>query len=130
MENLRDFDKLEVYQECRKLRIQMRDLCRLLPKDEQYSMMSQLRRSSRSVTANIAEGHGRWYYKENIAFCRKARGSLKETLDHLTAAFDEGYINREQLALYKQTYDSCLRLINGYIKYLKSAGHQKEEKVG
>ncbi len=91
------------------------------PTEEKYLLTSQILRSSRSVTANIAEGHGRYYFKETVKFCRTSRGSLEETLEHLIAAFDEGYISKETLNEFKTTYDDCLRLLNGYIRYLKSS---------
>lgn len=45
---------------------------------EKYELVSQMRRASRSVTHNIAEGYGRFHYQENIRFCRISRGSLHE----------------------------------------------------
>jgi len=62
------------------------------PSIENFSLTSQIRRSSRSVGNIIAEGFGRFHYKENVQFCRMARGSLNETLDHGIIAKDEGYI--------------------------------------
>ncbi len=88
------------------------------PEEEKYLLKSQIIRSSRSVTANIAEGHGRFYHKETIKYCRNARGSLEETLEHLITAFDEEYITKEILENMKTIYDNCMRLINGYIRYL------------
>lgn len=48
-----------------------------------------------------------------------ARGSLSETLDHLIVALDNNLISEEDLQLFQVEYDSCLRLLNGYIQYLK-----------
>jgi four helix bundle protein len=48
-----------------------------------------------------------------------ARGSLSETLDHLIIAFDDKLINEEELQSFKAEYESCLKLLNGYIQYLK-----------
>ena len=59
-------------------------------------LIDQVIRSSRSITANIAEGHGRYHYQENIQFCRTARGSLTESLDHLICALDEGFIDNSK----------------------------------
>jgi len=49
-----------------------------------------------------------------------ARGSLTETYDHLIVALDEKIITDEILQAFQQEYESCLRLINGYIQYLKT----------
>ena len=83
------FEELDVWKECRKLRKEISKLVKLFPIEEKFKLVDQIVRSSRSTTANIAEGHGRFHYQENIQFCRQARGSLNETLDHLICAFDE-----------------------------------------
>lgn len=54
----------------------------LLPVEEKWNLKQQLRRSSLSISANIAEGHGQFYYQDNVRFCYNARGSLEETLCH------------------------------------------------
>jgi four helix bundle protein len=55
-----------------------------LPTEEKYNVISQMRRAALSVTNNIAEGHGRYHFQENIQFLRQSRGSLDELLDDLT----------------------------------------------
>ena len=115
----RSFTDLDVYKVCRKFKISIAELTKkCFPKDEKYRLLDQIIRSSRSVTANIAEGHGRFYYQDNVRFCWIARGSLEETLEHFITAYDEKYITTEILKETKEQYDVCLRLINGYIKYL------------
>ena len=113
------FTDLEVYKACRILRKRVRLYVEeYFPKHEKYNLTDQVIRSSRSVTANIAEGHGRYYYQDNIRFCRMSRGSLQETLEHFITAFDEEYINSETLKEFKEEYDTCMRLLNGYTRYL------------
>jgi len=68
------------------------------PKSEEYHLKSQALDSSRSVTANIAEGFGRFHHQENIQFCRQSRGSLDETLEHIITAYDDKYITKEMLS--------------------------------
>lgn len=75
-------------------------------------------RCSRSVTNNIAEGFGRFHYQENAQFCRQSRGSLFELLDHLIIAFEEKYIDEEILLELKSSCLNCIKILNGYIKYL------------
>ncbi len=77
-----------------------------------------MKRSSRSVGNNIAEGYGRFHFQENIQFCRIARGSLFETLDHGIIAFDEGYISEDNLKNLREIHNRTLLILNGYIKYL------------
>lgn len=117
---MKNFYDLEVWKEARKLRNDIFKLTKKFPESEKYKLTDQIIRSSRSVTQNIAEGHGRFHYQENIQFCRTSRGSLSETLDHLICAKDCGYINSDSLKTYKSRYDLCLKLLNGYIAFLKS----------
>jgi four helix bundle protein len=115
------FEDLEIWKTSRRLRNDIREMTSAFPKEERYSLTDQILRSSRSVNANIAEGFGRFNHQENIQFCRIARGSLFETLDHLICANDCRYISDEQLAVLKIDCEHCLKLINGYIAYLKKA---------
>lgn len=115
------FEELEVWKEARKFRIEISKLIKNFPKEEKFRLSDQLVRSSRSISANIAEGFGRFHHQENIQFCRMARGSLMETLDHLICAYDENYLNKENLDTIREYYSTCLKLINGYITYIKRA---------
>ena len=116
---INNFEELEVWKECRNLRIQVSIVVKTFPVEKKYRMIDQLIRASRSITANIAEGHGRFHYQENIQFCRQARGSLSETLDHFICAFDEKYISTDQLNIFRNQYYLCLKILNGYIAYLQ-----------
>ena len=117
---MEDFTELKVWQESRKFRNNIRELVRTFPDSEKFMLISQIIRSSRSVTANIAEGYGRYHYQECIQFLRIGRGSLKETRDHLTVALDENYIDQNTYKTLLEQYFSCNRLINAYINYLKT----------
>lgn len=122
-----NFTDLEVYKQCRKLRIMISEIVKeKFPPNERFSLSDQLIRSSRSVTANIAEGYGRYYYLENIRFCRIARGSLEESLEHLITAFDEKYIDEASLMKLKIRHNDCLKLINGYIRHLHKSKKGKK----
>ncbi len=122
------FTELEVYKKCREFRMKISELIKSnFPKEEKYLLRTQLLDSSRSVTANIAEGHGRYYYQDNIRFCRIARGSLEESMEHLITAYDEKYITKETIQSIKPLYESCVKLINGYIKYLRKSKKGKPD---
>ena len=114
-----DFTDLEVWKKARVFRNDMYSLQKNFPKDEKYKLSDQLIRASRSITANIAEGHGRYHYQENIQFCRIARGSLSECLDHLICAYDCGFITKESWVEYKNQIDQIKKILNGYIAFLK-----------
>ena len=113
------FETLEVWKAARELRKEISALGKALPAAEQYRLADQMIRASRSVTANIAEGHGRYHYQENIQFCRQARGSLYELLDHLTVALDENYIPEETFKSFRSGMFKVTKILNGYIRYLK-----------
>jgi four helix bundle protein len=114
------FTDLEVWKQARNIRKWISELTKTFPQDEKYRLTDQIIRSSRSIGNNIAEGHGRFHYQDNIRFCILARGSLSETLDHLMIALDEKIIDEEILSRFQTEYESCLRLLNGYVQYLKN----------
>lgn len=113
------FETLEVWKEARALRKGIAELTKALPVEEKYRLSDQMIRASRSVTANIAEGHGRYHYQENIQFCRQSRGSLYELLDHLTLALDEKYLSEAIFNELKERIFKSIKMLNGYISYLK-----------
>ena len=114
------FEGLAVWKECRNFRKEISKLTKTFPLEEKYRIVDQLLRSSRSVTANLAEGYGRYHYLSNINFCYQARGSLYEALEHLICAYDESYIDQIQLDVLRKKFNHCLKLLNGYILYLKN----------
>ena len=128
---INNFEELEVWKESRNLRKQVSIVLKSFPSEEKYRIVDQLIRATRSITANIAEGHGRYHYQENIQFCRQARGSLIETLDHMICAMDENYISVDQLNDFRNQYILCLKLLNGYIAYLqKMKLNQSSKSIG
>lgn len=111
--------------ECYNLKLYVKkEILTKLPKTERFELYSQLLRSSRSATANIAEGWGRYHYKENIKFLLNARGSVAEILDHGIEAKDCDYISEDVLQEIRNKVESCLKLINGYIKYLRNRNNE------
>src|SRR5436309_1976476 len=117
----RGFQTLEVWKQTRIFRTQIGEDCKAFPKEEKYLLTSQLSDSSRSVTANTAEGYGRFNYQETIQFFRQSTGSPNESLDHLTCALDEGYISRQTLKDRESQYEKVFKLINGYISFLQKS---------
>jgi four helix bundle protein len=113
------FEDLEAWKQCRVLRQIIFKLAKEFPASEKYTLTNQILRSSKSACANIAERHGRFHYQENMHFCRIARGSLTETLNHLTDALDCSYISNDDYEKHKQQILDCTKILNGYILYLK-----------
>jgi four helix bundle protein len=121
---LEDF---ELYRCAREFRKKTYQLIRQLPADERYCLANQMRRAAVSITNNIAEGHGRWHYQENMQFCRIARGSVDETLDDLNVCLDECYGDAVFVQSLKEEAYDLIRRINSYIAYLRRSKQGKEE---
>ena len=118
MATLKSFEELDCYKACREFRNQVAEFCESLPPKEEFRLKSQLLRGARSVTANIAEGFGRHHHQENLQFCRLARGSLTECLDHLNAALDETFLTKERYDALRSQHEMAGKLLNGYISHL------------
>src|ERR1043166_8208593 len=96
-----NFEQLEVWIKARQLKKDIQDLVKTFPTEEKFRLIDQLIRSSRSVNAQIAEGHGRKTFPDKLRFCIQARGSLSETLNHLIDAHDCKYINQDTLNQFR-----------------------------
>jgi four helix bundle protein len=113
------FENLILWQKAREFKKEVRQLSKKLPNEEKYRLTDQLIRSSRSVNALIAEGHGRYTWPDQTHYCVQARGSLSETINHLVDAYDEEYITQEELDYFKIKGKELERLINGYLDFLR-----------
>ncbi|TET36362.1 MAG: four helix bundle protein [Planctomycetota bacterium] len=115
----RGFEELEAWKSAREFRRGVYEIAQGLPKNEDYVLAQQMKRAVISITANIAEGHGRYHFRETTQITCIARGSLSESLDHLYTALDAGYISQEKFdALYSKGKEAE-KLLNGYINYLR-----------
>jgi len=99
----------------------------LLPADERWNLTQQLRRSSLRISANIAEGYGRFYYQDNVRFCYIARGSLAETLSHLVFAFEVDFIPESLYKEFEKEGEEIEKMLNGYIGFLKKSKQGEHE---
>ena len=118
---MRSFEELECWKTARELRREVSRITKTFPPEEKFKLIDQMLRCSRSVTANIAEGFGKFYTKDNVRYCRSARGSLYELKDHFIVALDEEYLKIEEYDNKKNEIDTCLKILNGYINYLSRA---------
>jgi four helix bundle protein len=114
------FEDLQVYKAAREFRKAMYAVNRRLPDFEKYELGSQIRRASVSLTNNVAEGHGRFHYPDQIRFFLHSRGSLEELVDDLNVCLDENYLSSDEVAKLKEQACGVLILINGYLRYLRS----------
>ena len=128
MTTVRSFEDLECWRACRDLRLfAAKEIVPTLPPQERHRLADQLVRAARSTTANIAEGYGRFHYLDNAKFCSNARGSCWEVLDHLITARDDGLIGDESLSRGRELVVTAVKLLNGYMTYLKRAGSAPAE---
>jgi four helix bundle protein len=116
----RTFEDLDVYKKAREFRKRMYAAARKLPDFEKYELGRQIRRASVSLTNNIAEGHGRYHYLDEIKFQLQSRGSLAELIDDLNVSQDEDYLSAAEIVELKEQAKEVQRLINGYIRFLRS----------
>ena len=122
VDNIQGLETLEAWKRARDFAVKVcKEILPLLPAEEKWSLSQQIRRAVQSILANIAEGHGRFYYQETIRFCYIARGSLSETYTHLTVARELGYIPEKSYLDLRKQVEELIRIINGYIAYLKRA---------
>jgi four helix bundle protein len=115
-----DFTELETWKRARVLRNELYRVVKTFPNEEKFGLASQIRRAASSVTANLAEGYGRYSFQENMQFCRVSRGSLYELRDHLTTALDAGYIPKARYDELDAMAVSAVRPVNGYIRATKN----------
>jgi four helix bundle protein len=113
---IRTFQDLEVWRVGRAIRNRCYEIADKLPPQERYNLASQIRRAAVSLTANVAEGYGRFYFKENIQFCRISRGSAYELSDHLITCHDLEYLAQDHIDSLQQELLTFIRLLNGYIR--------------
>src|SRR5438309_12043529 len=121
------FEDLKVYRAAREFRKAMYAVSRRLPDFERYELGSQIRRASVSLTNNLAEGHGRFHYPDQIRFFLHSRGSLEELVDDLNVCLDESYLATDQVEKLKEQARGVLLLINGYLRYLRSRSSSVRE---
>ena|SRR5437016_651308 len=129
-EKFQTFEDLEVYKAAREFRKAMYVVTRRLPDFEKYDLASQIRRASVSLTNNMAEGHGRYHYPDQIRFFLHSRGSLEEFVDDLNVCLDENYLSIDEGTKLKAQASAVLALTNGYLRYLRGRSSTVQESDG
>lgn len=117
MDNLiNNFYDLKTWKIAHKLVLDIYKLTGNFPKNEFFGITNQLRRAVSSVTANIAEGFERYYFKDKIRFYYQARGSVAEVQNFLILSKDLGYIDVSDYDRLIKDADDIRQLINGMIR--------------
>jgi len=117
---IKSFQDLNIWKEAHQLVLEIYKIARKFPKEENYSLTSQIRRASISVPSNIAEGMGRNTTKELLSFLYNARGSLSETICQLILSKDLGYITESEFENLYTRYNGLGKGINTFIAKLKN----------
>src|SRR5215208_3465517 len=103
---------LEVYRKAFDAAMQIFELSKSFPKEETYSLTDQIRRSSRSVCANLAEAwRKRRYEKAFISKLSDAESEAAETQVWIEFSFHCGYVPHEQALKLFRTYDEIIRML-------------------
>ena len=110
------FEKLNVWQESRKLALAVYKLTKKFPKDELFGMTSQMRRCSISIASNIAEGSGRHSPKDKARFTEISYSSALELLNQIIISNDLEFINNEDYEMLRTTIDQITAMLDGLYK--------------
>jgi len=113
------FEDLRIWQNSHKLAIEIYKLTKNFPKDEQYGLISQLRRAASSVPANIVEGYYRNTTKELLQFLYTARASSGEVIYFLLLSKDLNYTKESSYRELSDSYKDLIRSVNALISSLK-----------
>jgi len=121
---VKSFEDLTVWQEAHKLTLEVYKMTACFPGAEKYGIVSQLRRCSSAVPANIAEEFGRATTRELLRCLQIARGELEETRYFILLSRDLGYVTAKDYEDVSQHCSSVGRLINALGSSLKKRlGH-------
>ncbi len=119
MTSIRHFRELEVYQEAMSLVMRVTELTKSFPREERFALTDQIKRSSRSICANLAEAwRKRRYEAAFVSKLNDAETEAAETQVHLEIAFRHEYIDGET---FEQHDDVCDKIISQIVKMIDRA---------
>jgi four helix bundle protein len=116
MDTIHSFTDLKTWQQAHVLVLQIYKESERFPSKEAYSLTDQMRRSSVSISSNIAEGFSRKGVKEKIQFYYLAKGSITELQNQLLIARDVGYLDKEIFKVIAEQSVLVHKLLNGLIR--------------
>ena len=113
-------EDLEVYKKLFQLTLEISELTITFPKHELYELGSQLRRSSNSAPANLAESFGNKHTKIYLEGISRSQGEIREIRHHLKIVYEKDYINKGKLDDFLTRYEECSKMLYGLEKSLKN----------
>ena len=119
MGEYRQIEDLEVYQKLCRLHLEIADLSHGWPAEEKYELGSQIRRSSNSAAAQLAEKYDDRHIRNKIEGVNRSRGEAAETVHHLFVAHLKGYETLETYESYRLRFQECIRMLNGMERTLE-----------
>ena len=119
---MRDFRDLKVWERAHHLTLAIYETTSSFPRDEQYGLVGQIRRSSASIPANIAEGCGRSGGAELARFMSIALGSASELEYHLLLARDLKLLNVPAYESLTHDVVEVKKMLTSFIQKLKADG--------
>lgn len=115
----KDFTSLEIYSLAEDLIIHIYKITKDFPKEEIYGITSQIKRAVISIALNIAEGYGRFHYKDKTLFLYNARGSLLETKSLIFICHRLNFLTAEKKNILIEKIDKLGVKLNNFIRYLR-----------
>ena len=112
------FEDLIVWQKSHQLTLEIYRITKNFPSEEKFGIISQIRRSAYSISANIVEGHSRKSKKEFLHFLSISKGSLEELKYFLILSKDLNYLTIEKFGELKSLSDEVSKILYGFTKSL------------
>lgn len=128
MAEFRNVENLVVYQRLCQLHLDMADLSHAWPAEEKYELGSQIRRSSNSSPAQLAEKNDDRHVRNKIEGVNRSRGEAAETVHHLYMAHLRGYESKETYHAFRERYRECIRMLNGIERSLEKQLPQSDQR--
>ncbi len=118
MGKVNSIEDLEVFKRSHALTLKIYKLTEIFPQSEKYGLVSQIRRASASIAANLIEGSHRLSRREFRQFVSISRGSVGELKYHFLLARDLGYLLDDEHSFLKTELEEISKMLNGLIKSL------------
>jgi four helix bundle protein len=112
-------EDLDVYRKLCQLHLEVCDLSHEWPTEERYELGSQVRRSSNSSPAQLAEKNDDRHVRNKIEGVNRSRGEAGETVHHLYMATLKQYLDKKTFLNYRERYQECVRMLNGLERTLE-----------
>lgn len=123
------FEDLDVYKRLVELHLQVHRITMDFPAYEMYELGSQIRRSSNSIPANLAEGWNNKHSNVYLESINRALGELRETCHHLTMAFRKGHLSQDTHESRRKQYDECGKMLRSLGRSVERAVTSRSEKT-